>query len=245
MSNIAFVYVPSSDDKCQKFAQLRLQHIKESASYSDSDYITMILNRISTIFNTSTLTQRKSLCDKSEEDITDHIKRQLQNDEDFCYTEGFIVNTEARNQSSIVGYYDLKFENSYWLDNYFVLECKKIDGSDARSKEYIHKKTSSLEDGGMYRFIINKYAENKPCGGMLGYVVKDSPTKVVEGLKDKITIHTLTHNGLVCGNTIDNEFLSTKVDGFDYSFQSNHTRVNNDIIIDPIHLLHIFWDLTS
>lgn len=246
--SIAFVYIPSSDVKCQSFVELRAQHIKEVESYSDSDYITMIFKHISVVINNTTSTDRQSLRQKSEEEISDYIRRRLKNDEDFSYS-GLIVNAEARNQSSIIGYYDLKFEHSYWRDNYFAVECKKIDATEAKSKEYIHKKiykkSSPSDDGGIYRFVINKYAENKPCGGMFGYVVDGTPSVVVEGLKNKITTFCTTHNGLACGSTINAELLLSEINGFDYGFQSNHTRVNDDQIISPIHLFHMFWDLTN
>lgn len=248
MSNIAFVYMPSTDVKCQRLLELGKQHIKETESFSDSDYITMILKHISSVFSNTNLADRKSLQQKSEDEISDYIRRQLQNDADFSYG-GFFINTQPRNQSQIVGHYDIKFENHYWRNNYFAVECKKLDASDAKSKEYIqkkiYKKKTPSEDGGIYRFIINKYAENKPCGGMLGYIVGDTPKEVIERLKNKISIYSATHNGITCGGAVDSSLLSSNIDGFDYSFQSNHTRVSDNQVISPIHLFHMFWDLTN
>jgi len=160
--------------------------------------------------------------------------------------EGFKINSEARNQDKAVGYYDLKFENGDWLNQYFVLECKPIDTTKTRADAYIHKIVKSQdEDGGLFRFLINKYATNKPFGGMLGYIISGNPQQTIDSLKKKIQIFQITQGSLSFGNLQDSELLDTSIANFKYSFQSNHTRVYEDQMIAPIHIFHLFYDLTQ
>jgi hypothetical protein len=244
MSNLSFVYIPSSVENSAEFKRLQRKHRKEMSSFSDSTYISEIFEHLSYVYYNLSLLEKKNLKVKKEEEITDYIRRKLQNNSDFG-TSGFKVNTEARNQSITVGYYDLKFEHSHW-NNYFTLECKPIDLTKTKVDHYIHKSNENKEDGGLYRFLINKYAENLPFGGMLGYIISDNPDKVIANLKNKIESFQLTEKNLSFGNLIDGKQLEISVANFQHSFQSDHIRSNiNGQIIDPIHIFHLFFDLTN
>jgi hypothetical protein len=244
MNGVSFIYIASSNDESEAFKTMRKKHVQEAAAFDDNFYLTQIFHYLSETYNNFTPACRISLKQQKEEDITDYIRRKLQNNEDFILS-GFKVNTEARNQDRVVGYYDLKFEHSDWMNQYFVLECKPINTTKSKIDAYIHKTTRNHdEDGGLYRFIINKYATGKLFGGMLGYIVSNTPEEVVSTLKKKIQSFQITKNGVCFGNIQNAELLELPVDKFVYSFQSKHVRIYNDQIIAPIHIFHLFFDFT-
>jgi hypothetical protein len=246
MSGVSFLYVASSNDESEVFKTMRKKHMQDVSKFDDSFYLTQIFKYLSDTYNSFTVTCRNALKQKKEEDITDYVRRKLQNNEDFIL-EGFKINSEARNQDTVVGYYDLKFENGDWLNQYFVLECKPINATKSKIDAYIHKsiKSQDEEDGGLYRFLINKYATNKPFGGMLGYIVSCNPQQTIYNLKKKIQTFQITQGSLCFGNLQNSELLDTSIANFTYSFQSNHTRIYEDQIIAPIHIFHLFFDLTQ
>ena len=245
MSGVSFLYVASSDDESEAFKTMRKKHMQEVSKFDDNFYLTQIFKYLSNTYNSFTATCRNALKQKKEEEITDYVRRRLQNNEDFVL-EGFRVNSEARNQDKTVGYYDLKFENGDWLNQYFVLECKPIDTTKTKADAYIHKKTKSQdEDGGLYRFLINKYSTNKPFGGMLGYIISGNPQQVIDNLKKKIQTFRIKRGSLCFGNLQNSELLDAHIANFNYCFQSNHTRIYEGQIIIPIHIFHLFFDLTQ
>jgi hypothetical protein len=250
MSDISFLYVASSNDESEAFKTMRKKHVKEASKFDDGFYLTQIFNYLSDTYNSFTATCRNALKQRKEEEITDYVRRKLQNNEDFVL-DGFKVNSEARNQDKAVGYYDPKFENGDWLNQYFVLECKPINDTKSRIDAYIHKtiksqeENSDYEDGGLYRFLINKYAANKPFGGMLGYIISSNPQNTIDNLKKKIQAFQKIQGNLCFGNLQNSELLDATVANFNYSFQSNHTRIYEGQLIAPIHIFHLFYNLTQ
>ncbi len=245
MSGINFLYVASSNNESNAFKTMRRKHLQEVSQFDDNFYLTQIFNYLSDTYRNFTVACRNALKQKKEEEITDYVRRELQNNVDFVLN-GFTINSEARNQDKIVGYYDLKFENGYWLNQYFVLECKPLDTTKSRIDTYIHRTIKSQgEDGGIYRFLINKYATNKPFGGMLGYIISDNPKTVIDSLKKEIRTLQITQGSLCFGNLQNIELLDVPIADFDYSFQSNHTRIYKNQLISPIHIFHLFYDLSQ
>jgi len=245
MNGVSFLYIASSNDESEAFKTMRKKHMQEASKFDDNFYLTQIFKYLLDTYNSFTATCRNVLKQKKEEEITDYVRRKLQDNEDFVL-EGFKINSEARNQDKIVGYYDLKFENGNWLNQYFVLECKPIDTTKTKIDAYIHKVIKSQdEDGGLFRFIINKYATNKPFGGMLGYIISGNPQNAIDSLKKKILTFKITQGNLCFGNLQNNELLDTPIANFNYSFQSNHVRIYEGQLIAPIHIFHLFFDLTQ
>lgn len=245
MSGVSFLYIASPDDESEAFKTMRKKHMQEASKFDDNFYLTQIFKFLSDTYNSFTATCKSALKQKTEEEITDYVRRKLQDNEDFVL-EGFKVNSEARNQDKVVGYYDLKFENGDWLNQYFVLECKPINTTKSKTDAYIHKAIKSQnEDGGLYRFLINKYATNKPFGGMLGYIISSNPQQTIDGLKRKIQTFQITQGNLCFGNLQNSELLNVPITNFNYSFQSNHTRIYEGQIIAPIHIFHLFFDFTQ
>jgi hypothetical protein len=245
MNGVSFLYIASSNDESEVFKTMRKKHLQETANFDDNFYLTQIFNYLSETYNNFTPACRIFLKQQKEEEITDYIRRKLQNNKNFTLN-GFRVNTEARNQDRFrIGYYDLKFEHSDWMNQYFVLECKPVNTAKSKIDAYIHKTSRNQgEDGGLYRFVINKYATDKLFGGMLGYIVSDTPEEVVNTLKKEIQSFQITKDGVYFGNIQNRELLEMTVDNFRYSFQSSHARIHNDQIIAPVHIFHLFFDFT-
>lgn len=245
MSSVSFLYVESSNDETEAFKAMRRKHMQEESKFDDNFYLTRIFEFLSEIYDSFTVTHKRELKGKTEEEITDCVRRKLQKNADFV-SEGFRVNSEARNQDKIIGYYDLKFENGSWANQYLVLECKPVDISKSKLDAYVYKTTYSVgQDGGLYRFLINKYATGKAFGGMLGYIISGDPQKVVAGLKAKIQTFQIKQGDLCFGDLLNRELLDAPIANFNYSFQSNHTRICRGAIIDSIHMFHLFFDLTK
>jgi hypothetical protein len=104
----------------------------------------------------------------------------------------------------------------------FVLECKLLKFAD---KEYIEE--------GVRRFVELKYAEKDDFAGMIGFIIKGKPHNIVKNLKNKVKdFHLYPESEELLQETVLNHPLS---------FQSKHLRTNQT----PIHLYHIFFDLTE
>lgn len=244
MSDLNFIYRASTNEMSEDFHRMREKHIRESLYYDDSFYLTSIFKHLNNVYSSFSCLDRKKLKKSKEVEITDCIRRELQGNDMFTL-EGFIVNTEARNQDRTVGYYDLKFENTYWSNQYFVMECKPIDMTNQRLKAYIHTSKNGEDDGGLFRFLINKYATNKPYGGMLGYIVANDPEAVVVNLKSKIISFKTKRQQLIYGDVIDTDLLDEPIQDFINSFQSNHNRIRGNEVCLPIHIFHLFMDFTN
>jgi hypothetical protein len=245
MNGVSFAYVPSSKEEPESHRMMRKKHLQDASVFDDNFYLTQIFNYLSETYNNFTSACRNDLKQQNEETITDYVRRKLQNNKDFCL-DGFIVNTEARNQDKVIGYYDLKFEHSDWLNQYFVLECKPVNATKSKIDAYIHKTSRNQDDdGGLYRFLINKYATDKLFGGILGYIVSSTPEEVINRLKKKIQSLQITTNGLCFGNIQNAQLLAMPVNGFPYSFQSDHVRIRDNQLIEPVHIFHLFFDLTQ
>lgn len=84
---------------------------------------------------------------------------------------------------------------------YYVIECKRIDGTKALNEKYV--------TNGIKRFIEGKYPSYKNVNAMLGFVVKP-----IDILRNTSTFSELTSY----------EFISR----FKYSYISNHQSVKQD-----------------
>lgn len=218
-------------------------------SISDEDWIDMIHDSIFIFFETC---KKHQYLNMSESDISNSIKNWLNKNEDFSF-QGLKAERESQNENRLlIGYYDLKFAHSFWK-NYYAIECKLLDESETKLKEYIYnpdkkKKKHPYSDGGVYRFLINKYAQNLTYGGMLGYVQKGDVQQIITNIKERLTELEITlENGDKFGQPVNKELLTEKIQDKDYTFQSKHVRcdLNSNKIIKPIHLHHILFDFTK
>ena len=112
----------------------------------------------------------------------------------------------------------------------FVVECKRLNSAETR---YVHGKTDKEGDckiDGMEKFIELIYSEGDEYAGMIGFIIKGNPIKIVNKLKLKI--------GDFHPSSDITPLLEQKCADWELSFQSKHIRNNNK----AIHFYHIFFD---
>lgn len=191
--------------------------------------------------------QSEKFSDKTENQITDEIYLWLKNMKKFTSVVSVASQPKTDNQD-IEGYYDLKFESTLWNEGqtHFAIENKILVNSETSFKNYIYypnktkgtgENKKQFDDGGMFRFLSNKYANKQPYGGMLAFVKENEINKIGKTLKTKIKTLTIKSNGKEYGYLIDDNLLNAKIQDFEYSFQTNHIRRDGT----DIHLFHLLF----
>ncbi|MDR0912758.1 MAG: hypothetical protein LBM96_09200 [Methanobrevibacter sp.] len=109
------------------------------------------------------------------------------------------------------------------IDDYFVIECKRLDKSSNKQNKYI--------SSGILDFVNEKYSSNNDNAFMIGYIeegnIDDIISKINKKLKEKhIDITTLVLNKI------------DKVENFNYIYISKHKRKS----LSPISLHHLMFD---
>lgn len=243
-----FFTIPKSDDKFDNKVQFINSFSKDlSTSENTENWRNTIFKHIFRFYNSN----KEDLTLSKEDEIKESIKKWLRNDIEFD-SSGLIVTLESKSEeTSQEGYDDIRFSHSCWKKNYFVFECKCLDTQAISIKEYIYnpnkyKNKIKFEDGGVYRFITNKYASYKEFGGMIGFIqkgsIKDLINKIISELK---TISLETEQKEAYGNLI--ELTEKSIENNDNTFDSKHIRYCKDAkrIIDPIKIHHIFFDFSA
>ena len=146
-----------------------------------------------------------------------------------CYLRFSVEASENYDPSTntYVGRTDIKVVSKNWFDDrndYFIIECKRIDGTRTLNNKYITE--------GVSRFVGShpKYSSYHNKNFMLGFIVKGIDFK--NNLSDisKIHIRELSHN------IRSDIFLKTSSSLFYYC----ESEYNNDLL-----LAHIFYDFSS
>ena len=142
--------------------------------------------------------------------------------------------TFDENTDTFIGRCDIKVtSNNYWVNknkkDYYIIECKRIDGSTSLNKKYINE--------GVSRFVEEppKYPSHHNKNIIFGFVVKniDIPNNSIKisGMnKDKFG--AISQGNLILVKTDVNEGL--------YEYISNYTLSSSSL-----QLLHIFFDFSS
>lgn len=217
----------------------------------DEFWLEMIFNYLFDFYNRNS---SKKYALKSEKEIKKSMQDWFNENEEFTGT--FSVNFEPRSQGTAQeGYDDIKFQNQIWGfgQKYFIIECKNLSEAKRSIDEYIFRsksKKSSIKynDGGLYRFVINKYAAGQQYGGMIGFVQKGNTRAIIENLKKGIRkFQLISSSGKIYGKLINTNLLEQTISGNANTFQSNHVRWDkeSDTILSPIHIYHILFDFTS
>jgi hypothetical protein len=110
-------------------------------------------------------------------------------------------------------------------DCYFSFECKRLK-SNSKNRLYIAE--------GIKRYVENTYARAVPIAGMIGFVEAGDIIKIKDDIN--LRLKKLNESAELKTNRLLTFFQIT--DDFDYSFSSNHDRVNNT----PIGIHHLFLD---
>jgi hypothetical protein len=127
--------------------------------------------------------------------------------------------TKGRIDISVI--HDLSLTSDYDI----TFECKRLKNND-KNQKYV--------DDGLMDFINGKYAEKMPFAGMIGFVEEGNISVICADIKSRIE-----NNGtnIIC------KFIKEKiVEDFDYSYKSNHKRINN---LENISLYHLIFDYTE
>ncbi len=241
--SIEFHKLTSYKDADEKLSWLRLQFFKEKAFIDDSYWIKKIFTFLFLFYE---INSKNNFSDKSEKEITRELRNWLKINEDFGST-GIAVETEPETEGTAqIGYNDLKFTHSFWNGKYFVIECKIIDGTQNSLNEYVYQERDS--DGGLYRFLINKYASFKDFGAMLGYIKRGDINIIINKLKKIVsTLELKSKTGMIYGELLEERLLTQYILDKNYTFQSKHTRLDkeSDKLISPVQIFHIFFDFSS
>ncbi len=111
-------------------------------------------------------------------------------------------------------------------------------------KENKHKNA----DGGVYRFLIAKYAPSQSFGGMIGFVQKGKIQRVLENIKDSIRQLKLRNcENEKFGQLLESDLLLQTIGNNENTFYSSHSRWDKSInkMLSPIQIYHIFFDFTK
>lgn len=179
--------------------------------------------------------------------------RKVKNDEDtirYVLTEDYLMNPKVRNKLSIMGYHfqpeapiiNTEYKAIGWIDikvflpsqieenqqAIYFIECKRLDGKSKLNKYYV--------DGGILRFIENKYQTFFGSNGMLAFCV--APFEISSN-----TLKINKYIGDLCGqNTartlIKNDFLDEEAN----TFLSEHSLAANTN--EKFSLYHLMLDFS-
>ena len=115
-------------------------------------------------------------------------------------------------------------------ENKFVVECKRLASAEIRYVNGTSDKDGIYKIDGMEKFIELIYSENDSYAGMLGFIVKGKPSRIVNILKLKVKDFRPSEE--------IEQLINQKCANWELSFQSKHLRLNNK----KIHLYHLFFD---
>lgn len=174
-----------------------------------------------------------------ETEIKKHIRNWLTRQCENFNEQEFIVNLEPSSECNQDGFIDLKFEHSSWRNKYFSFEAKnlgKIKGREQSTliSKYVYVKTKDREDGGMYRYMTNKYACELYFGGMLGFVVGENKN-LLNKLTDKIKT---VYEKLEKGRLTEEKIVFNSIESNKNTFDTIHIRENNFSGQKETFLLH-------
>lgn len=173
---------------------------------------------------------------KKKADIEKVIKKRLikwlKEDQRFGLN-GFLVNREPSSDGAGEGFYDLKFEHSDWINKYFAFECKNLNLSSGSINEYVYNKAK--QDGGVYRYMTNKYAMDLDFGGMLGFVIEGELNLIIRKIIAEIhKTFDINDIGQLTGRCI----IEHAIENNSNTFNSIHLRPEENKIEKHIFTLH-------
>lgn len=188
-------------------------------------------------------TEKNNKQSKVEEVLKKHIRKWFINNIRFC-EYGFIINRESHVEGEQEGFYDLKFQHSFWDNNkkYFAFECKNLDNPmDTCVSGYVYKSSKDKDDGGVFRFIIKKYAPDLDFGGMIGFLIYGKLENAIDKILEKLENLDLTDKHI--GKIMSPGIVKNSIAGNKNTFQSNHICYNSTTKqYSSILLYHIIID---
>jgi hypothetical protein len=172
----------------------------------------------------------------NENRIRDAFGRYLKDDDFKNATYPLMYYNYEAEAAENEGFLDIKIQkvNPYegsWA--YFIIECKRIDGSKRLNKEYIAN--------GICRFVSSYYSTYYGCNGMFGFVVKSLDINQNVGEINSMLQEEYLNDK---GETVNSHALlpisRCDVHGeFDYSYYSVHSYGKD------ITLYHLMFDFSQ
>lgn len=248
-NSISFFNIPKTDILSEKIYKVQDYFEQIGLSRDEEKWKFLVFKFLFKFYNENAY-HKHYFSNKSEMEIKEYIRNWLNSDIEF--RSALIINLELKSEGTDQeGYDDIKFQSNLWNvgRSFFVFECKLMDESETKTKEYTYRSaTQSKEaDGGLYRFLINKYAANKEFGGMIGFVVKGKINNVIRNVKNRISELKITENSLEFGQLTEPEILNKTIAGNRETFLSEHIRWDKDTnnMISPVLIYHIFFDMAN
>lgn len=184
--------------------------------------------------------EKKKQYPRIEREITKFVRLKLKANREFGLN--FSVKGEETNDENVEGNYDITIHNTYWKNQDFYFECKRLDGSQDLTNKYVccntYKTDSSgqnIFDGGVLRYFNGKYAQNLTFGGMIGFIVdgdsNNIKTEILKKLNKKFQISP------------EGDLISIKDNSIEensFTFDSLHQRKNTEFTIH-----HLLFDLVK
>jgi len=215
----------------------------------DDFWENVILNHILSLYNNISLSEKQLLKIHNERTIKEFIRKKLEFDDNFTVNHLLTVELEPQNKhSELQGFYDIKIRSSLW-NSYFSFECKCIDNTQVSILEYVYnpnkiKKKKKFEDGGLFRFLINKYSTDKKFGGMIGFLQNGNFNQIKNSIFSQIKGLRLSSNSKYFGILEKEGILETNIP---YYFQSSHSRydISENRECEPIRIHHFLYNFTE
>lgn len=215
----------------------------------DDFWESLILDYITSLYNNILPNEKALLRANDERVVKEFIRKKLESDDTFTETHLLTVELEPQNRhSELQGFYDIKIRSSLW-NSYFSFECKCLDNTQVSILEYVYnpnkmKKREKFEDGGLYRFLINKYSTDKKFGGMIGFIQNGNFDQIRTLIFNQIKLLKLSSNSQYFGILEKEGILETNTPSY---FQSNHSRydISKNRECEPIKIHHFLYDFTE
>lgn len=177
--------------------------------------------------------EKKKTTRKHIEDVVkEYMYNWFERSNKRIFREGIIINLEPKVKYDHVGFYDIKFQHSDWVDakseslKYYSVECKNLNKSNISIDEYVYN--NSKKDGGVYRHFNGKYAQKNKLGGMLGFVLEGELNTIREKIINKLK---LPYDKTPEGDLIENGIQLNSIEGNDFTFNSIHKRFDGDFTL--------------
>ena len=215
----------------------------------DDFWKSLILDYIASLYNNISSNEKAFLRANDERAIKEFIRKKLESDDTFTETHLLTVELEPQNKhSELQGFYDIKIRSSLW-NSYFSFECKCLNNTLISILEYVYnpnkmKKKKKFEDGGLFRFLVNKYSTDKKFGGMIGFIQNGDFYQIKNSIFNQIRGLKLSSNNCCFGILVKEGIFET---GIPYYFQSNHSRydISTNKECEPITIHHFLYDFTN
>jgi len=247
---VTFLHIESEKYAGELDALSKISSILKDSGLKRNDkfWTELIMTFFKDLYENMSHDEKSILQNKNEREIKEFIRRKLELNKSFSENYLLIVDLETQNShSKLLGYYDVKVRSSCW-NSYFTFECKCLDNTAFSISEYVYnpnknsKNKGKYEDGGMYRFLINKYSTNLNFGGMIGFLQKGSLKTTKKSICNQIQSLCLIDSDIEFGNLIG---ICDTID--EYIFFTDHNRY--DIIekkqCGSIKLHHLIYDFTA